>query len=74
MARHVVTVVIVSPAISSVMVSLIAQTEVTNYIVVPKLSSTALTEDVLNGTHGVMERTTAEITVMKISAQVLNYF
>ena len=68
--RHVVTVVIASPAISSVMVLLIVQTEVMNYIVVLKRSSTVLMEGVLNGTHGVMERTTAEITVTKINVQV----
>ena len=68
--RHVVTVVIASPAISSVMVLLIVRTEATNYIAVRKLSLTAPMEGVLNGTHGVMGRTTAEITVMKINVQV----
>ena len=60
----------VSPAISSATVLLIARTEATKCIVVPKLSSTAPMEGVLNLTYGVMERTTAETTVMKNNVQV----
>ena len=60
----------VSPAISSVMILLIVRTEVMNCIVVQKLSSTVLMAGALNGTHGAMERTTAEITVTKINVQV----